>query len=464
MRMAHDPFRAGRKVLTVPQVGPDTAPVDRPVTVVALVDRYPPTANAGAEWYLQHCLRDSAARGHRVAVVTQAREPYDLDGVRVEPRRRLADLAAVADVLVGHLLWTREVVTAASKGRLPLVYISHNDHQLDHWRVGPPNVTVLVSNARWVAESEAGWEGPHAVVRPPVLAADYALDRDPAAASHVTLVNCYEHKGSATFYALARRQPHRRFLAVEGAYGQQVRPGPGDRNVDWQPQTARIRDDVYACTRVLLMPSDYESWGRTGVEAMASGIPVIAHPTPGLRESLGAAGIFADRADIDAWAAELDRLDDPDEYAAASAAARARAAELDAQARTDLDTWDQARRLAAAAREEPHDMPTPHNPFAPHRRQALLGVTPADPDAEGDTADPPGGGDPADPASPDGADTTSRPAGVPERAADVVDWLAEADGDEALARAEAALAAEEARDGEPRKTVMAEVDRILGER
>ncbi|MFE4971343.1 glycosyltransferase [Kitasatospora sp. NPDC056651] len=53
-----------------------------------------------------------------------------------------------------------------------------------------------------------------------------------------------------------------------------------------------MRERVYARSRVVLMPSSHESWGRVGVEAFASGIPVIAHPTPGLAECLGHAGIY----------------------------------------------------------------------------------------------------------------------------------------------------------------------------
>lgn len=363
MTDSHDPYRSRRPILTVPQVPDGAGPVDGPVTVLAMVDRYPPGQNAGAEWYLHHCLRDSAGRGHRAVVATSTARPYMFEGVEVVGHREAHGLAQHTDVVVGHLLWTREAVTFASRNGLPLAYLSHNDHQVEHWQVGPGNVTVLVSNAEWVAAREREfvqergrwvgrpWSGPAVVVRPPVLAADYRLDRDPAAAEYVTLVNVYPEKGSGVFYELARRSPpHRRFLGVEGAYGQQARPGRADSNVAWQPQTARIRDDVYARTRVLLMPSVYESFGRVGAEAMASGIPVVAHPTPGLRESLGDAGIFVDRDDIDGWVAALDLLDDPGAYREASTAARGRSAELDAQTRADLDLWDRTVRLAAAAK------------------------------------------------------------------------------------------------------------------
>lgn len=62
------------------------------------------------------------------------------------------------------------------------------------------------------------------------------------------------------------------------------------------------------------MPSDYESFGRVAVEAACSGIPAIVHPTLGLKESLGDAGIFVDRNNVDGWAEELERLYGDEHY------------------------------------------------------------------------------------------------------------------------------------------------------
>jgi len=137
------------------------------------------------------------------------------------------------------------------------------------------------------------------------------------------------------FYKLAERMPDVRFLGVVGAYGgQDIRDLP---NVEIQPHTPNIRDDVYARTRVLLMPSSYESWGRTGAEAMASGIPTIAHPTPGLRESLGDSGVFVERPDLDGWEHAIRQLLDGRRWRAASRRALARSAQLDPTA--DLEVW-----------------------------------------------------------------------------------------------------------------------------
>jgi hypothetical protein len=216
-------------------------------------------------------------------------------------------------------------------------------------RTGKP--ALLVFNSEWMRADYLQWLETHKVpipasivVHPPVYGDDYRTE--PGA--HVTLVNLTEAKGARVFYALAEKMPDRKFLAVIGGYGEQIiRELP---NVTFQPNTANMRDDVYARTQVLLMPSDYESWGRVGVEAMYSGIPVLAHPTPGLVESLGPAGTFADRGDVKKWSTALKRLLGPRGWITASKKSLRRAAELDPT--EDLSTWVAAmERLGARTRQ-----------------------------------------------------------------------------------------------------------------
>lgn len=77
------------------------------------------------------------------------------------------------------------------------------------------------------------------------------------------------------------------------------------------------------------MPSVYESYGMVGIEAAHSGIPTIAHPTPGLLESLSYAGTYADRDDLDTWERALRSILNPHTWQPLSAVAKRRAAELD---------------------------------------------------------------------------------------------------------------------------------------
>lgn len=349
---SHDPYRHHRPY-NVPQLTAPLAeaPLADTASIVAIVDRYPPVSGhmAGGETMLRHMLRDSVRRGHRVTVVSSTHEHYDHEGVEVVPFAVGRQMIGDHDVVVGHLMWTRQAVEAAAAVGRPLLYLVHNDRQMAHWRLVGDNITAAVMNSRWLSEVyERRWGGPSVIVRPPTSIDDYSLARDPWRARFTTLINANREKGAEVFYALADGPPARQYLAVEGAYGDQMRPGRDHPNVQWLPQTPNIRDHVYSRTRVLLMPSAYESYGCVAAEAMCSGIPVVAHPTPGLREVLGDAGVFADRRDIDAWRTALADLDDREFYTEVSHRCYDRAAELTHQSAGDLDTWDRLVRAAAA--------------------------------------------------------------------------------------------------------------------
>jgi glycosyltransferase involved in cell wall biosynthesis len=155
----------------------------------------------------------------------------------------------------------------------------------------------------------------------------------------VTLVNLSRVKGADVFWRLARRFPDTPFLGVRGGYGEQLLERRPNVTV-LGPQ--RDMRDVYARTRVLLMPSRAETWGMVAVEAMASGIPVLARPTAGLRESLGRAGNYPTDDSLDAWQDALARLLSQRGWAGAAARARRRSRELDpaAERRTFADALE----------------------------------------------------------------------------------------------------------------------------
>jgi glycosyltransferase involved in cell wall biosynthesis len=137
---------------------------------------------------------------------------------------------------------------------------------------------------------------------------------------------------------MARAMRDVRFLAVQSDRGTSLPFHTA--NGETIPRTVDMRS-VYGRTRILLMPSEMETWGRTAIEAAVSGIPTIAAPTAGLREALGDAGTFVDRDDIPGWCREVRRLLDPVHWEAMSTRAFLRAqvvescrvAELDALAR-----------------------------------------------------------------------------------------------------------------------------------
>lgn len=318
--------------------------------VVARLHGAPPRHNAGAEWMVWSMFRALIARGHDVTVwlsrYGQDHQPYELDGVKVVPLESRLDFASAVrrgDVLLSHLENVPSTAALARGYGKPLIVVCHNTFLQTFRDMASGSTALAVYNSQWMTKeaemhfvnhTKAVRPDSSIVVRPPVFADEYATKPG----DRVTLINCNEAKGGKVFRDLAKRMPDTKFLAVTGSYGEQT-DYKGLDNVETVDHVSGhdMREKVYARTRILLMPSSYESWGRAGVEALASGIPVIAHPTPGLCESLGEGGIFVERNDLAGYEAVLRKLQTAAEYRLASKRAKARSAELNPA--EDLAAW-----------------------------------------------------------------------------------------------------------------------------
>lgn len=339
-----DPYRA-----RLPEVASPEPLAGRRPRLLADLHLYQPQHNAGAEVMVHAMLRACQADGWEVRVIARdVTHDYTFDGVDVVAAKADIHLGVHygwCDVVLTHLDTTRRAVAWARNGSRPVVHVVHNHRQLNYHRVPISGAALVVWNSEWIAEECRAWRGPSMVVRPHVSSDEYATDRTDA--RDITLVNLTAEKGAALFWRLARLEPERSFLGIKGAYGTQIVEQHARAQVWENGPDARA---FLARTRVLLAPASYESWGRAAVEALASGIPVLAHPTPGLRESLGPAGIFLDRNDTEAWRKALAEMDDPKVYVRRSRLCRARSAELDA-----LTTDDLARFVVALDRLLPKD-------------------------------------------------------------------------------------------------------------
>lgn len=255
------------------------------------------------------------------------------DGIQVvRPFRRgvqtwLKEYVSDGDLLITHLDLTAQAVGLALDTNKPLVHFAHNPDQLYHWhlepRIGTAGCRLVVMNTDWLA-AHYKWPGDQVTCRPVVEPEYYRCERGES----ITLANPTSGKGAPTFYQLAARMPERPFLTAQGGYGIQEKCQPQNRNLAPHvfyddrggelecfglPNVTHVKNDpdvrnIFRRTKVLLMPSLAESYGRVGVEAACAGIPTICHPTPGLQEAFGEAGIFIDRDDIDGWHKEIDRL------------------------------------------------------------------------------------------------------------------------------------------------------------
>lgn len=295
--------------------------------------------NAGSETTLHDLFKFLVKNGWEAIVLVSQPYPgqqeYFVDGVRVIPqtdRRSILHWVPQANVVITHLDNSERAAMLCKKFKTPIVHMVHNDMWQTHGYLAT-GCDLAIFNTEWVRDRFVEYNGLSVVLHPPVSGADYKIEGT-SQQEYITLVNIWPDKGSDTFYKLAEALPDKKFLGVIGGYGvQDLREGY--ENITFHPHTHDMRE-VYSKTKIVIMPSTYESYGRIAVEAASNGIPAITSRTPGLVESLGESGIFCDK--FDDYVNNIKRLQHWKAYSSASSRAVSRFATLEARSHEELQT------------------------------------------------------------------------------------------------------------------------------
>lgn len=269
---------------------------------------YFPRHGSGAESMARNINRYLKSQGHDVKVLLhqanqyKITQMYDHEGVDVFPPDDyiIEKLFDWADVVISHLDYNKWTVNKCAQMNKRFIHVVHNDTMYPSVKDSPIPMKVIY-NSKWCAE-KLNYSFPSIIFPPPL---NEWVKTEPTNREYVTLINLNHNKGSDYFYSIAKRLPHIKFLGVRGSYdNQHIMKFP---NVKIIPNTPDIRE-VYKVTKILLVPSHYESWGMVAAEAMANGIPVIYNPTPGLLENVGEAGICINRRQVELWVNEINKL------------------------------------------------------------------------------------------------------------------------------------------------------------
>lgn len=307
---------------------------------------YPPKHNCGGEYYIHNLNKYLVSQGHEVRVMLHMakshniKTPYLYEGVYVMGNITHLDAYRWADVIITHLDFTHFTVLLGFDIGKPIVHIVHNHHVYNSIAGGKGSLNI-VYNSEWIAK-KLNYDWPSVVVPPSVDVDKYNVSDNPEENEYITMINLNTNKGGKILQKLALMFPERKFIGVIGSYDTQITDQP--HNVELVENTPDILS-VYKRTRLLLMPSQYESWGMTATEAMCSGIPVICTPTPGLKENCSHAGNYieprkdnifdengnviddTDFYDMSSLIDMIKRFDDKDFYLERSKAARERSLE-----------------------------------------------------------------------------------------------------------------------------------------
>jgi len=279
-----------------------------------------------------HALNKSCkSYGHDVRVLLHQANHYKIknhyifDDIDVFPPDQILTekLIEWSNAMFTHLDYTRWSIGLAAMYKKPLFHLIHNTHTYEEI-VQAEKSQYIIYNSNW-AKSRLNYNHDSIILHPPCDFGYYDCVANPNVNEFVTLINLNENKGGELLYKIAELLPNKKFLGVKGSYDHQIiKQLP---NVTILEKQVDIRE-VYKKTRLLIMPSLYESWGRTATEAMCSGIPVICTETGGLAENCGKAGVYVERT-AEAYALEIEKLDNTKLYLRKSKDSRIRSRELD---------------------------------------------------------------------------------------------------------------------------------------
>lgn len=302
--------------------------------ILLSIHLYPPQHNCGAEYYIHALAKFLKSKGHDVRVLLHDAEKYGItknyffEGIEVWPTPKNKEVhIGWAQVVFTHLDFAKWTMNMCWIYKTPCYFIAHNtDKYYDFINEARYTRQRVIYNSN-ASKERLNYNKPSIVLHPPVDSSKFDLTYDPAGSQFTTLISLNKNKGGEIFYRIAEALPDKMFLGVKGSYDLQIEKDLP--NVIIAPNSPDILR-YYKQTRILLMPSAYESYGLTCTEAMYNGIPVICTPTFGLKENAGDAGIYIeDREDIGAWVKEITKLDAKKAYISQSKRVRERAIELD---------------------------------------------------------------------------------------------------------------------------------------
>lgn len=176
---------------------------------------------------------------------------------------------------------------------------------------GSSHPTAVTYSNNWLKEADTKQENGY-VIRDPVDHTKYEVPEKEMSREFVTLIGSPPSvKGHRLFFQLADRFPFSKFLLVTDLkeFKKEMADVKVPDNLTIQPyikELEELKTKVYARTKILLLPSVQEAFGRVTIEATSSAIPCLISDYPGLSEAtFNRSNYVKDFKNVDAWTIQL---------------------------------------------------------------------------------------------------------------------------------------------------------------
>jgi hypothetical protein len=262
------------------------------MTVVALSHGYPPLWNMGGEVSLHRTMKAIREESY---VLTKTDKPYTFEGISVRQINTPNVLDINADPMpIAKQLQELNARVVIGQNELSIV----NVHTPPRYGSGISAAMLQSDYAIYNTKAAAkAWGEPDAfVLHPPISPLPKNISNSGDA---YTLLSSLTNKGVGVVIDLAKMYPNQRFIIVRSP----AEPTHGLKNIEeivakipnieLHPRVAPENVDIYLKqTRILLVPSRYETYGMSAIEAAGYGIPSVHVDTPDVREGIGGAAIL----------------------------------------------------------------------------------------------------------------------------------------------------------------------------
>jgi len=280
-------------------------------SIILLSDSFLPVTFAGSELSGFETIKYLRERGHEISIYVKTHKVDSYDSFPIYKYDPLSSSCKAAIINADIILYqmgsgheNMEIVKLRDKKSYIFVHMYNSYPWLLQQKVSFP--VNIVYNSRSTQDSLPTLYDNMRMI-PFVNTEEFRHIRTLTVQNNVVcLINCNYNKGGDILKEIAAKMTNVQFMGVKGGYSDQLM-GENTQNLTYVENQKDIKV-ILRKIGILIMPSKNETWGRTAVEAMSSGIPVIHSEAAGLVECVGGAGIQCYRNDLDSWCDAINRI------------------------------------------------------------------------------------------------------------------------------------------------------------